>query len=44
MQQMLAEFRERARREPGLFNDIGDNRRHGAPDVGLAAGPCKSFK
>ena len=43
MQQMFAEFRERARREPGLFNDIGDDRRHGAQDVGLAAGRRKSF-
>ena len=42
MQQMLAEFRERARREPGLFNDIGDDRRHVAPDVGLAAEPRKA--
>jgi hypothetical protein len=44
MQQMLAEFRKRAGREPGLFNDIGDDRRHGAQDVGLTAERRKSFK
>jgi hypothetical protein len=36
VQQMFAELRERAGREPGLFNDIGDDRRHGAKDVALA--------
>jgi hypothetical protein len=44
MQQMFAEFRERAGREPGLFNDIGDDRRHGAQDVAFIAGWRKSFK
>ena len=40
---MFAEFRERAGREPGLFDDVGDDRRHGAQDVGLAAGAAQEL-
>ncbi len=43
MDEIFAEFGEGAGRKPRLFDDVGDDRRHGAQDVGFAADRRKSI-